>query len=349
MAYKKILAILSSGTVLILLSAVCQNNQQVKSEEPKIMVKTAPVIRKAISFPIAASGVLASPTEMKLSFKTGGIIDQILAEEGQFIKKGQLLASLQKSEIEAMVQQARSGYEKALRDFQRVSNLYQDSVATLEQKQDAETGLSVARSNLEIAEYNLKYSSITAPANGKILKRLAEINELVDTGRPVFIYGSTEGSWRVRTGISDRDIVRLNYGDSAEVRFDAYRDERFRAVVSEISQSADPYTGTYEVELMLLPHNKKLIFGFVGDIRIFPKVTESFYLIPMEALTEADGREGTVYYVRPPENIARQIRVDIHRIIDGQVAVSRGLEDIPEVISEGSPYLRDGSIIEIMH
>jgi RND family efflux transporter MFP subunit len=349
MTFQNQIAILIAGVITILQIAGCQKEEAAKIVEQKIMVKTAAVIQKKISFPITASGVLASPTETKLSFKTGGIIEQILADEGQFIKKGQLLASLQKSEIDARVQQARSGYEKALRDFQRVSNLYQDSVATLEQKQDAETGLTVARSNLEIAEYNLKHSSIIAPSNGKILKRLAEKNELVDTGRPIFIFGSTEGSWRIRTGIPDRDIVKVNYGDSAEISFDAYPDEKFRAIVSEITQAADPYTGTYEIELILLPHDKKLIFGFVASIRIFPKVEESFFFIPMEALTEADGGRGTIYYVKSPENIARRSWVEIYRILDGQVAVSRGLENIPEVISEGSPYLRDGSVIEIIN
>jgi RND family efflux transporter MFP subunit len=308
MTHKNPLAILTSGLMIILLLTGCRKEETAKSAEQKIMVKTAAVIQKEISFPITASGVLASPTEMK---------------------------------------QARSGYEKALRDFQRVSNLYQDSVATLEQKQDTETGLTVAKSNLEIAEYNLEHSSITAPANGKILKRMAEKNELVDTGKPIFIFGSTEGSWRVRTGIPDRDIVKVNYGDSAKINFDAYPDIKFSAVVSEIAQSADPYTGTYEVELVLLPHDKKLIFGFVADILIFPRMKESYFLIPMEALTEADGRRGTIFYVQSPENIARRSWVEIYRILNGQVAISQGLENIPEVISEGSPYLRDGSAVEI--
>jgi len=347
MTDKCLFTILTTGMILLLLIPGCQEKETAKLPEQKIMVKTAAVIQQEFSFPIAASGVLTSPIEMKLSFKTGGIIDQILADEGQYFKMGQLLASLQQSEIEARVQQARSGYEKALRDFQRVSSLYQDSVATLEQKQDAETGLTVARSNLEIAEYNLIHSSITAPTNGRILKRLAERNELVDTGRPIFIFGSTEGAWRVRTGIPDRDIVKVNYGDSAKINFDAYPDQDFMAVVSEIAQTADPYSGTYEVELMLLPHDKKLIFGFVADIQIFPRVKESYYLIPMEALTEADGRRGTIFYIQSPENIARRSWVDIYRILDGKVAISKGLENIPEVISEGSPYLKDGSPIEI--
>jgi multidrug efflux system membrane fusion protein len=347
MHHKILYIILTANVIVILLLASCQKKEGIKTPEQKIMVKTASVIQKELSFPITSSGILASPTEMKLSFKTGGIIDQILADEGQYFQKGHLLASLQKSEIEARVQQARSGYEKALRDFQRVSSLYQDSVATLEQKQDAETGLTIAKSNLEIAEYNFRYSSIVAPTNGKILQRLAERNELVDAGRPIFIFGSTEGAWRVKTGIPDHDIVKVNYGDSARITFDAYPDEKFKAVISEIAQAADPYSGTYEVELMLLPHDKKLVFGFVANIQIFPRVTERYFLIPTEALIEADGNQGTIFYVQSPENIAKRHRLEICRILNGQVAIRRGLDSISTVVTEGSPYLQDGSVIEI--
>ncbi len=131
-------------SVLSLTFIGCQREDQSKIPEQRLKVKTARVIQKSLSFPISANGILVSPMEMKLSFKTGGIIDHILAEEGQKIKKGQLLATLQMTEIEARFQQARRAYEKALRDFERVNSLYQDSVATLEQKQDAETGLAIA-------------------------------------------------------------------------------------------------------------------------------------------------------------------------------------------------------------
>lgn len=335
-------------TILLMISAGCQQEKELKISEQKIRVKTARVLQQSLSFPVMANGVLVSPSEMRLSFKTGGIIEQLYADEGQKIKKGQLLATLQMAEIEARFRQARSAFEKAMRDFERVNNLYQDSVATLEQKQDAETGLAIAKSNLEIAEFNLKHSSIIAPGNGKILKRLAEKNELVEAGRPIFLFGSTEGGWVVRTGISEQDIVKINYEDSAEVSFDAYPEEKFKAVVTQIAQAADPYTGTYEVELTLLPHHHKLIFGFVAQIRIFPRVKENYYMIPIEALTEADGRRGIVFYPQSSPPIAKKAEVEIAHILDKQLAIRNGLENITEVITEGSPYLREGSVLEIV-
>jgi RND family efflux transporter MFP subunit len=344
--------ILSTGNILFICSIMvfltCQKPENSTSDTSTVFVKTRQVKKKYIAFPIYAHGVLASPQETKLSFKVGGIIEALLVDEGERVEKGRYLAHLEKSEIEAMAKQARSAYEKAERDYQRVSSLYQDSVATLEQKQDSETALKVARSNKEIAEFNLKYASIVAPAKGKILKRMAEMNELVGPGTPVFIFGSTEGAWIIRTGVSDRDIIRLQYGDSAAVYFDAYPNQQFIARVTEIAQAADPYTGTFEIELTLEGEHQNLVFGFVADIEIFPTRGNNYYLIPVEALAEADANVGTVYCIDTESKTARKISVEIARVFDGQVAILSGLEEGKVVITEGSAYLRDGSQIEMI-
>ncbi len=340
-----------TGSILlsiILLTAGCQKNAPPPAGMKEIPVKTAPVIKTSVSFPVHTSGILASPEEMKLSFKTGGIIQRMAVKEGDRVGQGQMLAELDKSEIKARVQTARSAYEKAQRDFRRVENLFRDSVATLEHKQDAETALKVAKSNLEIAEYNLRHSSIRAPANGRIIKQLAENNELVDSGYPVFVFGSTEGAWIIRMGLPDREVVRIQEGDSARIIFDAYPAEIFRATITEIGHAADPYTGTYEVELTLLPHNRTLIFGFVGDVSILPSRQEEIYRIPIEALVEADGTRGTVFYVNPQTRTAHKTDIEINRIFNDYVAVRKGLEGIKEVVTKGSPYLSDGAKVKIM-
>ncbi len=325
----------------------CTEQDQADRPSARIVVATAPVVRESLAFPVYTSGLLSSPSEVKLSFKVGGIIDRILVKEGQRVRKNQPLAVLQQSEIEAMVKQARSAHQKALRDFQRVNTLYEDSVATLEQKQDSETALAVAESNLEIAEFNLKHSVIVAPGDGKILKQLAEEHELMGTGQPVFIFGSTEGAWLVRAGITDRDMVTLQYGDTAKLAFDAYPGEKFLATVSELSQAADPFTGTYEVELSLLPHRQPLVFGFVAEIEIHPSRRESFIIIPIEALVEADGGKGWVFYLQMPEKIARKTAIDIRGFYHDRVVVSKGLENVQTLITEGSAYLSDGSLVTV--
>ncbi|WP_315820589.1 efflux RND transporter periplasmic adaptor subunit [Paraflavitalea speifideaquila] len=117
------------------------------------------------------SGTIASTSQATLSFKTGGIISKIYVKEGDHVAKGQLLATLDLTEINAQVQQAVQGSEKAQRDVTRARNLYNDTVATLEQLQNATTQQQVAAEGLRIARFNQQYAQIRATENGTILKR----------------------------------------------------------------------------------------------------------------------------------------------------------------------------------
>src|SRR4030042_3522726 len=239
----------------------CRNSSTTFQQEDKtIPVRVYRVNEETVFFTIRSSGRLSVKSEQKLSFRPGGIIKHIYAQNGQAVRDGQLLAALNLSEIQAQVNIASEAYGKANRDFIRAENLYKDSVATLELYQDAKTALDIAKSNLDVARFNLRYSKIEAPSNGKILKILLEENEMTAPGYPVLLFGSTREKWVVRTNVSDKDMISIQIGDSAKITLDPYPGLLFPGIVSEIAGMADPYTGTYEVEIMLLkPMDKKIV------------------------------------------------------------------------------------------
>jgi multidrug efflux system membrane fusion protein len=330
----------------ILLSSGCRNTT-VKTVTPEIpAVRTAKVISATISIPIHSSGVLVSDEEMKLSFKTGGIVSKIPVKEGDRVKKGDTLATLNLSEIKGQESLARNGYEKAVRDYTRAKNLYTDSVATLEQMQNAATAMHLAESNLNIVLFNLTHSTITAPENGIILKQFVRPNELVAPGSPVFYFGTSGGKWKVKTGLSDRDIVKINKGDSGIVTVDTWPGIKFPGVVSQVGEISDPLTGTYATELTLSSTAYRLATGFIAEVDLFPARKENFNMIPVEALVEADGKEGYVYVLSDSSTV-RKLKVEIITIIGSKAAIRGDLERIREVVSEGAPYLKEGDKVKI--
>ena len=333
-------------SIIIALVVACnpQPPKQEIKEKPK--VRTTFVNEQEITFPIHTSGKLASKAETKLSFKTGGIIKNIFVDEGGQVPEGKLLAALDLSEVKSMARQAELGLQKAQRDYNRAKNLYADSVATLEQFQDARTALEFARSNVRIAKFNLTHSEIHAPSHGKILKRIAEENEVIAPGYPVFLFASTENAWVVRVNLTDKDIVLVNLLDSASVRFDAYPGETFAGQVSEIGNSADPYTGTYEVELLMTGQPEKLVSGFIAKADIYPSVTEKRIIIPLEALIEGNGLEGTAYIIE--NNVAVKKMITILAIRDDGIVVSGGLNKGDEIVIEGGDYLRDNTEVQVL-
>ena len=163
-------------------------------------MKLSPVTVERISLPVTATGTLGPKEDVTLSFKLGGVISRVLVNEGETVRAGQLLAALDLGEVEPGVTRARTAAEKADRDYQRARTLYADSVATLEQLQDAQSARDAARAEYEAAAFNRSHAVIVAPAAGTILRRTAEPGEVVSAG----LAHPGAGKTRSRTGASRR-------------------------------------------------------------------------------------------------------------------------------------------------
>lgn len=315
-------------------------------EKTLVAVRVGRVAFELVTRPVTATGTLGPKEEIPLSFKVGGVIAQLQVDEGQSVRAGDTLALLDLSEIDAAVVRARSAADKAERDLTRAQRLYGDSVATLEQAQNAATGRDVARAELETATFNRRYAIIVAPASGVILKRSAEPGELVQAGVPILKLGSHARGVVVRAGLADRDVVRVRLGDRAVVRFDAFPDQTFEGSVTELAGASDPMTGTYDVEVTI-PAASRLASGLVGQVEIRPAATHRVALIPIESLLEADGSHATVFAVSADGRRAERRSVTIAFLTGDRVAVTSGLEGVTTVVTDGAAYLDDGATLRI--
>lgn len=332
--------------VAVLLSSCREQAVETGKQEAELMkIRVARVASDSLSIPIRGVGSLASKTQSNLSFLTGGIIDRIYVNEGDLVKKGDLLARLEMTEIESRLNQARLAYEKAQRDFERIENLYRDTVVTLEQYQDARTGLELAGSNLRIARYNKKNSRIEAPSDGKILKKLKEVNEITAPGHPVIVFASTETDWVLNVNLSDRDIVRVMVGDTAKIHFDAYPGEEFLAEVREVASAANLMSGTYEVELALLELPERLVSGLIGKAKIQP-AAETYLFLPPEALVEAIGNQGTVF-VLDGERVMRT-RIELAAVTSRGIIIKSGIKAGQQVVTDGNSWIKDGEKVIVV-
>ena len=330
--------------IVILLLSGCKGAPEKEVVENKaLQVKLRKVEIREYKLPVRAAGMLSTTTEMKLGFKTGGIIRKVNVKEGALVKRGDLLAALDLSEIEAQVNQARIGLEKAQRDLSRAKNLYQDSVATLEQYQNANSAFELAQSQKRVADFNLEHSRIKAPANGRIQKILVETNELIAPGYPAILFASTESDWVVRVALTDKDIVKFSLGDSARVEMDAFPDIRFPAEITELGAIADPVTGTYEVELKIHQTKTQFRSGFISRAFIYPTLSSSAVMVPLEALLGASDRRASVYVYNEGGLSTKRIRTG--RIVDDMIMVTEGLEPGELVVTEGAKYIREDSRI----
>jgi RND family efflux transporter MFP subunit len=341
----KILYIVIFISLMSLVS--CRDSEPKRSSPEIVRVRVRAVDHEDVRIPVRTSGIVAPNDEVKLSFKTGGVVETIAADEGERVKKGDLLASLDLTEISANVEQTMLTYDKALRDYTRAENLYKDSVGTLEHKQNLFTALNFARLAHEVAKFNLAHSKIVAPDDGVILKQFVKANELVSTGYPVFLFGSSGKYWKVKAGVSDKDIVKINKGDSAVVSVDAYPGVMFTGKVHQVGEMSNPYTGTFEIEVTLSETGHRLVSGFIASVDLFPAEKRSFCLIPVESVIEADGQNGFVYTVTEANEVLK-LKIEIVTLIGPMAAVSGIPDGITEVVSEGAAYLKEGMKVEVI-
>jgi RND family efflux transporter MFP subunit len=278
-------------------------------------------------------GRLSYKDEFKLSFKTSGKIESIEVKSGSYVRKNQILATLNTDEIQTKVAQTEYLLIKSKRDFERVQNLFRDSVATLEQLQNTQTQLDVAQKDYDTAIHNLENTIIKAPGSGVIQTILYKENEVVGAGSPVFVFGSVKSKMVLTTSLSDIDAMKIALKDSALIKFDAIPNLSFHGLVVEKEGMADPYTGTFEVEVQIDDPLNKLVPGLIGNIRIYSSEQRDFLVIPISALLYADRNTGKVYVKQGSK--AQLHEVKIEEVYQDKILISEGLDANDLVILEG--------------
>ncbi|MCW5911788.1 MAG: efflux RND transporter periplasmic adaptor subunit [Cyclobacteriaceae bacterium] len=335
--------------IFLLYACSTDNSAEQSASTPKdvVPVQVTALQSDYLQPVIQTAGVFTTDDETFLSFKTGGIIEKIFVKEGDPVHSGQVLATLNPTEINAQVAQAELAFEKATRDFNRVQNLYKDSVATLEQFQNARTGLEVAGQQLESAKFNRAYSEIRATRNGMVLRKLANEGQVIAPGNPVVqTNGAGSGKWILKAGVSDREWSVIQTGDKAIITSDALTGKTLEGSVTKKSATVDAYNGALQVEITLSSNEAGLAAGLFGKASITATQKQQVWKIPYEALLDGDANTGYVFIANAGQ--AHKVPVTVAGIDKKTVLISGGLQDGQQLIVSGSAYLKEGTVLQVV-
>ena len=313
-----------------------------------ISIKTATVQSLALTSNINASGLVTTENQANYGFKIGGVVRKIYVEEGQFFKKGQLLATLDETEIGSGLNQSDLNVKKFERDYTRAVNLYKDSVYTLEQLQNTKTGLDIARKQKDAVAFNARYAKIYATADGFVTAKIANEGEVVGPGSPILAINETtkNNNYLLKVGLTDQEWAAVTIGQKAKVTLDGFPDEEFDATIFRKSQAADRALGSFQVELKLNMKNRKPAVGMFGKAQIKADKAEDFIIIPYNSLIEADGNNAFVFIVE--NNKAKRQAVTIAKFENNRVFIKDGLQKTDEIVISNSAYLNEQSTIKII-
>lgn len=294
--------------VLLVIAAIVVINLK-KSDTDALKVETEKVGRQTIVHKVNASGKIQPETEVQISATTSGWITEITVEEGDTVRAGDHLISLDRKQHEALVNQARSSVKSANANLkkvkaekERIASLYaqqlvskQELEAITAQYELAESTLEQARASLDSREDELSKTRILSPQDGIVTAINKEVGEMAlgsTFQADVLMIVADLSRMEALVDVNENDVVSVVEGDTAEVEVDAFQDTTFKGVVTEIAHIAlTQGTGTQEqvtnfkVKIRMLDVPARIRPGMSATANIITDVRKNVLAIPIQCLT----------------------------------------------------------------
>ncbi|MBL9096334.1 MAG: efflux RND transporter periplasmic adaptor subunit [Alphaproteobacteria bacterium] len=315
---------------------------------PPVPVRVAVVGPTPTAGEIRATGTLLFKREITLGFKVAGIIKGFNVDAGDAVRAGAVLAHLDPTEVGARSRDGQAQLDNAEANLKRQQDLFAKGFASQARVDEAKAAVERARAARDSSAFDSAKAELRAPADGVVLSRLAEPNEVVAPGAPILLFGDASGGLVVVTPVSDTQITRIRGGDKATISFAGLAS--LKAEVARLAAKADQRTGAFDVELKLTEVASGLRSGLVGEARIVPTVKDrisTYMAIPAIALLEGRGDRAAVFIV-DNQNRAQRRSVRIGGFVDDLVLIAEGLVRGERVVTSGAPYLRNGQPVVVV-
>jgi RND family efflux transporter MFP subunit len=336
------LLVLAVGCVVLSLSA-CGDKKAAKPKQAEEIfpVQTIIVQPNNMVRTLSAVGTVRYRRETPLGFTTGGKVASVRYDEGDFVKRGALLAALDSTNVGADLSVAEAERARTASEFRRIAELYKEGWVTKARYEAADTAAKAAVARVSQASFATGTAQVYAPSSGVILMRNVEPGQVVAAGTPVVMLGQTDQGFVFRAPVVDKDAAKLRVGMSAEINLDAVEGGPIIATISEIEGQANSATGAFTVQFSL-PARAKIRAGQIGTVTIkLPAAEDGSMQIPASALFGVRTGEGFVYVVDARNRVETRNAI-VKQITDEFVIITGGLQIGDRIVVSGGEKLRTG-------
>lgn len=267
-----------------------------------VSYRTGTIDRGDITVTISATGTLSADTTVQVGSQVSGRIAKLYVDFNSVVKKGDLLAQLDPTFLQATLNQAKAGVSRARaslnqaeRDFQRIEDLFSknlvsqaDMDATITNLESARATLEQANATLEGADVNLKYATIRSPIGGVVISRNVDVGQTVAaslSAPTLFEIANDLRKMQVKASVDEADIGNVQKGQEVTFRVDAYPNNEFRGVVREIRLAPviTQNVVTYSVIIDVQNPDLKLMPGMTATLTIIVATKEDVLRVPIQA------------------------------------------------------------------
>lgn len=357
---KKYIFLLTLITVsLFLTSCGNEDKKTITDNTPAIAVKVNQIEANTNSPFLSVSGKIQATNSADLSTRMMGYVNKVYVNVGDNVSKGQLLVSInntdlqaKKAQVNAGITEATAAFNNAQKDYNRFKSLFANNSASQKELDDITANYDMAKARLEAAnqmknEINAQfaYSNITAPFNGTITSKNIEAGDMANPGIPL-ISIETPGNFEVTAMVPETEISAIKKGITVTVLVKSIN-QTLKGTVAEVSTSAKNTGGQYLVKIHLDKTDVPILSGMFTTVQ-FPverQFKTTMVLITAEALV-TNGQLSGVYTVSQ-NNTALLRWLRLGRTFGNQVEVLSGLNAQEAYIISAEGKLFNGAKVKI--
>jgi membrane fusion protein (multidrug efflux system) len=313
-----------------------------KEAAPAAPVEVASVKRGSITTSLETTTTLEARNTAVLVARRQGQVRALSAEEGQWVKQGEVMARLDDTEAKLAVERAEVAARAALHEAERGRQLKERGYISDKELEDLELKLRSANVALDEARYGLSQTRVVAPFSGRVTARMINLGETVTAGRECFRVEDFD-PLLARLYFPERAIGDLHVGQPALLTLDALPGREFEGRVSLVNPVVDRANGTVKVTLEVRDPQRVLRPGNFARVRLRTGSFENAIVLPRRAMLSEDGED--FVFVARGDTVAR-VSVKIGAVSGDTAQILAGLVDGDSVITVGQGGLKQGSRIK---
>ncbi|WP_243725209.1 efflux RND transporter periplasmic adaptor subunit [Candidatus Thiosymbion oneisti] len=353
-------SLVSAALFVPALLSACTENEPTVAQAVSRPVKTAlvqaPDVGGIRRFPARIDAL----HKAELAFRVAGTVQKLAVKEGDRVKKGQILATLDPTDYKIAVKDAQASFDRAQKDFKRAKELVKKGFISRSDYDAKEAAWKNTRAALERANQDLAYTRLKASFAGTIAKRYVEPFEEVQAKQAIFAIHD-RSRLEVKINVPETVIlgIRASGGEGPEpgaipvtASFDSRPGEEFDLTLREIATRADPATQTFAVTFtMPAPKDFLVLPGMTATVTAdFSGVTDGAPLlfVPAAAVTADSDLEPFVWVVDEANMQVMKNPVEVGRMHGSSIEIKAGLEVGKRVVVAGVGYLAAGMQVRLL-
>ena len=325
-----------------IVAVACGNQGANQNAAPEVTIPNVEVAT-AVARDVPQDNVYVSTVQAyavnNIAPQTASRIRKINVEVGDYVTKGQVLAEMDRLQLDQTELQVQNDDI----EFQRLKGLYEEGGVSQSDFETAELGYKIRKTTLA----NLRENTILrSPIDGFVSARSFDAGDLYSMSAPLFTVQQVTPV-KLLVGISESEYTKVKKGDVVHITVDAIPGREFTGKVERLYPTMDAVTHTFKVEVTVPNKDRVLRPG------MYARVTVNFgtrcsVIVPDQALVKQEGTGTRFIYVLKPDHTVSYVPVTIGRHIGREYEILEGLEAGSQIVVKGQSLIRDGVKVNVL-